>query len=142
MRQDKEPVSKVSHDLDETFKQIDDILQKDAQRQHEKTDEMSVDDKIKFGYNIRKNPPKPGYMKVEVQPSIYAIDLNTDAHWWFQRACTVIPLIVDQAVRTHVDIKDSFKPEKAKVEFPYLFLILAVGGILAAIILVMMFFFQ
>jgi len=101
--------------------------------------ELTAIDKIKIGHEIRTNPPKPGFMKVEVPPAIYSIDLNTDAYWWFNRICTVFPLILNQGIRTYVDIKDSFKPEKRKIEFPYLFLILAIVGIAAAVILVFSF---
>ena len=117
-------------------------------------------DRIRFAQDIRKNPPEPEYMKVgfkegewetgdgekekgivisydkdekkhiKLTKGIFAIDLATDAEWWFNRSCTVFPLILDQGIRTHVDIKDSFKPEKRGIDFPYLWVAVAVVGIL------------
>lgn len=117
-----------------------DILVNQLKIETEKRDaELTAIDKIKIGHEIRTNPPKPGFMKVDVQPAIYSIDLNTDAYWWFNRICTVFPLILNQGIRTYVDIKDSFKPEKRKIEFPYLFLILAIAGIAVAVVLIMTF---
>jgi hypothetical protein len=117
-----------------------DNLDKQIETDADKTDiELTAIDKIKVGHEIRTNPPNPGFMKVDVPPAIYSIDLNTDAYWWFNRISTVFPLILNQAIRTYVDIKDSFKPEKRKIEFPYLFLLLAIVGIAAAVILVFSF---
>ena len=109
---------------------------------HKKIDEAlqtgkikSTEDRVKFAHDIKQNPPKSGYMKVDVKPGIYSIDLNIDAHWWFSHVCTVFPLLLDQAKRTHVDIKDSFKHEKRLPDFNYafmFFLIIGLVGILAA----------
>ena len=78
----------------------------------EKEKKLSNIDRIKVAHDIKNNPPKPGFMKVDVPPGIYSIDLNTDAHWWFNHSCTVFPLILDQAKRTHMDLKESFKPKR------------------------------
>jgi len=86
--------------------------------------------RVSFAHDIKKNPPEPGFMKVEVKPAIYSLDLNIDAHWWFTHVCTVFPLLLDQAKRTHIDIKDSFKPEKRLPDFPYMFIFVAVMGII------------
>jgi len=90
-------------------------------------------DRVSFAHEIKKNPPTPGYMKVDVPPGIYSIDLNVDAHWWFSHVCTVFPLLLDQAKRTHVDIKDSFKPEKRLPDFNYAFIIVVIVGIIGLI---------
>jgi len=88
--------------------------------------EDSIDKKFKtssnrvgFAHEIKEHPPEPDYMKVDVPPGIYSIDLNIDAHWWFTHVCTVFPLLLDQAKRTHIDIKDSFKPERRLPDFNY-----------------------
>jgi len=73
----------------------------------------------------------PGYMKVDVKPAIYSIDLNTDAHWWFSHSCTVFPLILDQAKRTHMDLKDSFKPKRRLPDFNYMFVLFIIIGLIA-----------
>lgn len=96
--------------------------------------------RIQFADKIRKNPPKPGFMKVEVEPKIYSIDLNTDAHWWFTRACTVFPLLLDQVKRTHMDLRDSFKTERRKLDFQYWWVIFLVIGMIGALVLLNMIF--
>lgn len=91
--------------------------------------------RVKFADEIRNNPPKPGYMEVGVKPAIYSIDLNTDAHWWFTHVCTVFPLLLDQAKRTHIDIKDSFKPERRLPDFNYMFIFIAIIGFIGVFVL-------
>lgn len=126
-------------DFSEKEKEIDALVNQLKTEVDKKGTDITAIDKIKIGHEIRTNPPNQGFMKVEVPPAIYSIDLNTDAYWWFNRISTVFPLILNQAIRTYVDIKDSFKPEKRKIEFPYLFLLLAIVGIAAAIILIFTF---
>jgi hypothetical protein len=89
----------------------------------------SADDRIRIANEIKNNPPVPGYMKVDVPPGVYSIDLNTDAHWWFNHACTVFPFLFDQGIRTHVDIKDSFKPEKRMPDFNFMWILILIIGI-------------
>lgn len=84
--------------------------------------------RVKFADDIKNNPPSPGYMKIDVKPAIYSIDLNTDAHWWFTHVCTVFPLLLDQVKRTHMDLKDSFKPERRLPDFNYMFIFIAIIG--------------
>ena len=89
----------------------------------------SAENRIRIANEIKNNPPVPGYMQVDVPPGVYSIDLNTDAHWWFNHACTVFPFLFDQGIRTHVDIKDSFKPEKRLPDFNFVWIILLIAGI-------------
>lgn len=95
-----------------------------------KKKEAETLDRVSFAHEIKKHPPEPGYMKVDVIPAIYSIDLNIDAHWWFTHVCTVFPLLLDQGKRTHIDIKDSFKPEKRLPDFNYTFLFIGIIGII------------
>ena len=101
----------------------------------------SSEDRMRIANEIKSNPPQPGYMKVDVMPAVYSIDLNTDAHWWFNHVCTVFPLLLDQGIRTHVDIKDSFKPEKRLPDFNLLWIIILIAGI-AAMFVVAKFIFH
>lgn len=110
-------------DKDEINKHVDEILK----------NQIKVEDRVRVAHQIKKNPPKPGYMHTEVPPGVYAIDLNTDAHWWFNHVCTVFPFLLDQGIRTHVDLKDSFKPEKRLPDFNYMFIVLAVMGVIAIV---------
>lgn len=112
--------------FEETRKQID----KKISERKPLEDQYSVGDRIRFAHEIKTHPPEPGYMKVDVKPAIYSIDLNTDAHWWFNHTCTVFPLLLDQAKRTHTDIKDSFKPEKRLPDFNLMWVMILVVGLI------------
>lgn len=110
------------------------IPQKKVKDIHKNVDEVlkkvEVEDRVRIAHEIKRNPPKPGYMQVGLEPKIYAIDLNIDAHWWFNHVCTVFPFLLDQGIRTHVDIKDSFKPEKRLPDFNYMFIFFAIIGLI------------
>ena len=99
------------------------------------------EDRMRIANEIKSNPPQPGYMKVDIMPAVYSIDLNTDAHWWFNHVCTVFPLLLDQGIRTHVDIKDIFKPEKRLPDFNFLWIIILIAG-MAAMFVVAKFVFH
>ena len=99
----------------------------------------SSEDRIRIANDIKTNPPKPGFMKVDVDPAIYSIDLNTVAHWWFNHVCTVFPLLLDQGIRTHVDIRDSFKPEKRRTDFNLLWVMIIVIGLAGLFLILSMF---
>ena len=96
-------------------------------------EKTKVEDRVRIAHEIKKHPPKPGFMKVDIKPAIYSIDLNTDAYWWFNHVCTVFPFLLDQAVRTNMDLKDSFKPEKRLPDFNYAFLIILIAGIVGIV---------
>jgi len=98
-----------------------------------------AEDRVRIAHEIKNNPPSPGFMRVDIQPGIYGIDLNTDAHWWFNHVCTVFPLLLDQGIRTHVDIRDSFKPKKRRVDFQYVWLLLIPIGLAGLFLLLSMF---
>lgn len=149
--------AKSKKDIDGIHSDIDNKLGKKPVKEE---DIVASLDRVKFANDIRKHPPKDGFMKVDFWEAVktddkgkeekgiaikyekdgkekvkftkglFGIDLNTDADWWFNRACTVFPLILDQAVRTHVDIRDSFKPEKRRIDFPYLWIAAAVVGVI------------
>lgn len=93
-----------------------------------------AEDRVRIAHEIKNNPPTPGFMRVDIPPGIYGIDLNTDAHWWFNHVCTVFPLLLDQGIRTHVDIKDSFKPEKRLPDFNYMWIIVLIIGLLGFLV--------
>ena len=63
------------------------------------------------------------------KPGIYSIDLNTDAHWWFNHTCTVFPLLLNQAKRTYFDLQDSFKKERRLPDFNFFFILILIVGI-------------
>lgn len=116
-------------DFSQIDKEIDKALEKTKQ----------VEDRVRIAHEIKENPPKPGFMKTDVKPGIYSIDLNTDANWWFNHVCTVFPFLLDQGIRTHVDIKDSWKPEKRFMDFNYMFLVIAVIGFIGVIVMTKVF---
>ena len=116
--------------------EIDNLIKS---KEKEKIDINRSEDRVRIANEIKTNPPKPGYMKVDVAPGIYSIDLNIDAHWWFNHVCTVFPLLLDQGIRTHVDIRDSFKPKKRRVDFQYVWLLLIPIGLAGLFLLLSMF---
>jgi len=119
-------------------------IEKDANTIRDEVDnviksKIKVEDRVRIAHEIKKNPPRPGYMKIDVKPAIYSIDLNNDAHWWFNHVCTVFPFLLDQGIRTHMDLKDSFKPEKRLLDFNYAFLVIAAVGIIGLIVFTKLF---
>lgn len=97
--------------------------------------DVSEFDRVSFAHEIKKHPPKPGFMETEVKPGIYSIDLNVDAHWWFSHVCTVFPLLLDQAKRTHIDLKDSFKEEKRLPDFNMMFIVVLLVGLVGVVLI-------
>jgi len=92
---------------------------------------LKIRDKIKLIDEVQKHPPKPDEMKTDIPDGIYAIDLNTLlAAQLSDCPATVIPMLIDHGVRTAVDIKETYKPEKRLLEFHYwwvIFLVLGLG---------------
>lgn len=123
MTEDDEDIS-----FDDTTRAIDETLEK-MKNKEKKIDRKKTMGRIRFADKIRNNPPRPGYMEVSVKPGIYSIDLNTDADWWFNRSCTVFPLLLDQSKRVQADLKDAFKPERRLPDFNYAFLIILIAGV-------------
>ena len=146
--------------FDETTRAVDELLKR-TMNNEKSLDKKKSMGRIKFADNIRNDPPVPGFMKVEFNKTddgvdvvttsnsgnsvddkplvehtngLYAIDLNTAADWWFNRSCTVFPLLLDQAKRTHIDIKDSFKPEKRLPDFNYSFLFILIIGVIGIVL--------
>lgn len=78
--------------------------------------------------------------KIAVYDGIFNIDLNADAYFWFVRSCNVFPLILDQGIRTHLDIKKAYLPEKRKLEVPWILIGLGITGFIF-IILILRFIF-
>ena len=127
MNKNDDDIKFITSDVDEKIDKLTD-----------KEDEKELD-RVSFAHEIKKKPPKPKYMEVKVEPKIYSIDLNIDAHWWFSHVCTVFPLLLDQAKRTHVDIKDSFKPEKRLPDFNHMFIVILFIGLVGVIAITKMF---
>jgi len=124
----------ITKDLDEKHKKVLDEIRK--------LDELNpLEQAIKYTA-VKRNLPKPGYMKVELhkekdetgQPLIvskskdkeikhgpfYVVDLNV-ALMANIAACpsNVVPMLIDQAQRLAVDKMKTFKPEKRAKEFNY-----------------------
>lgn len=74
---------------------------------------------------------------VEITDGLFNIDLRNDSNFWFIRSPVVVPSMITQAVRTHLDIKKCHDPEKHKVELPILLVAALIGG--AVIIVIMLF---
>lgn len=117
----------MSEDEIDFHPKIEDEIDKTLQKK--KIIKQSAEDRVRIAHEIKTNPPEPGYMKTDITPAVYSIDLNTDAHWWFNHVCTVFPLLMDQGIRTHVDIKDSFKAEKRLPDFNYIWILILIIGL-------------
>ena len=117
--------------------EVDKVLQEKKKEQEKPTEMIPVVeeevDRVSFAHEIKNNPPEKGYMKVDIIPAIYSIDLNIDAHWWFNHVCTVFPLLLDQSKRTHIDLKDSFKEQKRLPDFNYMFIFILFIGLVGII---------
>lgn len=74
---------------------------------------------------------------VEITDGLFTIDLRNDSEFWFIRSPITVPSMIRQAQRTAIDVKDCYKIEKRKVEFPLLLVLALIGG--AAIIILMLF---
>ena len=93
---------------DEISSKLDDIKTKDKI------------DKIKLRNKIANEPPDKNVMSVNIEEGVYQIDLRAllDAQI-ADCPATVIPMLIDHGVRTAVDIKDTYKPEKRTLRFEY-----------------------
>ena len=125
------------------FADVEAVHSQDAKEKTQKKEDKPIEyepiqtdvDRVQFAHEIKRNPPDKGYMKVDVKPAVYSIDLNIDAHWWFNHVCTVFPLLLDQGKRTHIDLKDSFKEVKRLPDFNYMFLVVGFLGLVAVVAL-------
>lgn len=132
----------TKNNKDASFENIDSeidklISHKDMKEEKKK---YTLSDRIRFAHEIKQNPPKTDFMKTEVKPAIYSIDLNTDAHWWFNHTCTVFPLLLTQAKRTYFDLQDSFKKERRLPDFNYMFILIIIMGLGGVFLIANMFF--
>lgn len=80
-------------------------------------------------------PEEEKKRKIAIYDGIFNIDLNTDAYFWFVRSCNVFPLILDQGIRTHLDVKRSHEPEKRRTEIPIYLIGLAITGVIMIFLL-------
>lgn len=100
-----------------------------------------IRDKVKLVDDVKRNPPKPDSMKVEIPSGLYAVDLATLLNAQLVDCpATVIPMLIDHGVRTAVDIKDSYKAEKRKLDFQYWWVLILVITIPIMILVANMFF--
>ena len=94
-------------------------------------------DKIQLVNDVKVKPPTPGKMNVDLTPGKYAIDLSVLlAAQLSDCPATVIPMLIDHAVRTNIDIKEAYKPEKRILDFHFWWIIILVGGLVAMLFLI------
>ena len=99
---------------------------------HSKLDEklMEIKDGVKLVDDVKNNPPQPGEMLTEIPEGSYAVDLDTLlSAQLVECPAFVNPMIIDHAVRTAVDIKDTYKPEKRLPNFNYMWIIVLIIGL-------------
>ena len=93
-----------------------------------------IRDKIQLMDNIKNNPPRPGEMKQTIAEGVYEIDLDALLAAQINDCpATVIPMLIDHGVRTAVDIKQTYKPEKRILDFQYWWVIFLAIGLLGAL---------
>jgi hypothetical protein len=102
---------------------------------------LRIRDRIKLVDDIKKNPPKPGVLNIDIPDGTYEIDLNTLlAAQITDCPATIIPMLIDHGVRTAVDIKETYKPEKRMLDFSYWWLIVLIIGLVAIVMIANMIF--
>jgi hypothetical protein len=97
----------------------------------DKEGNQHIEDKVRIEHTDTE-----GIKHVEFTDGLFNIDLRNDANWWFIRTPDVVPGMINQAVRTALDVKKCHEPEKRKLEFPY---VLIIAFIIGAIIIGLMF---
>jgi len=102
---------------------------------------LKIRDRIKIVDDIKTDPPPHGRMTTTLRNEVYAVDLNTLLNSQIVDCpATVIPMLIDHGVRTAVDIKETYKPEKRVLAFQYWWVIvLIIGGIGMIMLLNMLF---
>lgn len=93
-----------------------------------------VKDKIQLANEVREHPPEPEYMNTPIPDDMYAIDLNALYNAQLSDCpSTVIPMLIDHGIRTAVDIRDTYKPEKRHLDFQYWWVIFLVIGFIGVL---------
>jgi len=151
-------------DIAEEVKNVDDKV--DRILDLKKLDEDNpMERAIKFDY-LKKNPPKPGYMKVSmheasdkegnrfivseskqkegilrlVHDPYRIVDLNTSIMADVTRCPShVMPQLIDEYVQINMQEKGEFKPEKVKEEFRWWWLIILLMLLPSVILVILMF---
>jgi hypothetical protein len=98
-------------------------------------------DKIQLVNEVIVHPPLNDYMKEEVPPGVYALDLRTALNAQLSdRPASVNPMIVDHACRAAVNRRDAYKSEKRKLPFQYwwLLLLLIGGGVILLFVMMLL----
>jgi len=123
----------------------------------------NISDRIREGMEIKEHLPVKGFMEVkfnevkkedgtkeveiihkdekdketvETHNGLFCLDLRNDATFWHIRTPILIPQIIKQAIRTHLDIKKCHEPERRKMELP---IALIIGLIIGTIIIIISF---
>ena len=73
---------------------------------------------------------------VEITDGLFAIDFRDDCNYWFIRSPNVVPALINQAVRTAIDVKKCYEMEKRRSEIPIWLIAALIGG--AVIIIIML----
>jgi len=122
------------YDLSETKKEIAEFTPvKEEKTVEEQVDQRiaEVQDKIKTIEEMKVKPVKPGYATIDIPPGKYAVDLNDLFNGQISECPgTVIPMLIDHAVRTNLDKRDSYKVEKRIIDFKYWWVFGLIAGII------------
>lgn len=149
----------ISEKKDSINKKVDQVLDT------KKLDESNPLERAKKFAEVKKNPPKPDYMKVKVyggeekgEPVVYSkskdendkekilkhdpfftIDLNTLIMSDIA-ACpsNVVPMLIDQAVTLAINEGKAFKPDKQKEPFNWWWLVMGLLMIPSVILVILL----
>jgi len=130
---------KIIDEKKDSFKVVDDDIDSKVDATLEKLKEQI--ETVEVIREVEEHPPEPGYMSVKLEPGEEIIDLHTLFKAELSDSPgTVIPMLVDHTVRTALDLKTAFRPEKRHLDFEYWWLIFLFIGIAASVFLLNMFF--
>ena len=94
-----------------------------------------IRDKIKLADEVKQHPPEKDVMKEVIGEGVYAVDLNCLLMAQLSDCpATVIPMLIDHAVRTNIDIKEAYKAKKRLPSFNFVWLIILLFGLIAGLL--------
>lgn len=135
-------MSKKSDEQDLHFtKQDEDSIDRLVDKELNKFKDDTAE--LKILTDIEEKPPQPGYMSVSLGESkeedgLYTIDLNTLLAADLSNCPgTVIPVLLDNTVQTAFEIADAYKPEKIRLPFNWIWIIILIIGVLIVIFVIL-----
>lgn len=109
---------------DDINKRVDEKI-----RQSGKPKTEQVRDKIQLTNKVKTNLSPTGALETQVPDGVYAVDCNALLRAQISDCpSTVIPMLIDHGIRTAVDIRNTYRPEKRLPSFNLIWLLLLIVG--------------